>query len=92
MKKTPPFILDIRISRYIKCPDQVPYSLDQVPGSFTGEVLRDELIEHISNVRKIPSSAYECIKQKLIDMKRTEPTIEEKHWKLQQTIKVIIVK
>ena len=44
----------------------------EVSGSFTGVKLADEVIEHISGVRKVKQNAYDTISNKLIS--RSLPT------------------
>ena len=46
---------------------KVPYSMKQVPGSFTGEVLCEEVITHISSVRNVEWNASDTVKEKLIE-------------------------
>ena len=61
---------------------KVPYSMRKVPGSFTGEVLRDELIKHISGVKKVPGqSAFDSIESKLVEIrcKPAKLTVEQEY-------------
>ena len=61
---------------------KVPYSMRKVPGSFTGEVLHDELIKHISCVKKVPGqSAFDSIESKLVEIrcKPAKLTVEQEY-------------
>ena len=51
---------------------KVPFSFRQVPGSFTGEVLCDELIQIISNVKKVEGNAFDKIESMIIKQRRNQ--------------------
>lgn len=44
---------------------KVPFNLKRVPGSFTGEVLCEELMKEITEVRKVQGNAREKIHEHL---------------------------
>ena len=60
---------------------KVPYSLKKVPGSFTGEVLCEELVTAISGIKKVDSNAFDTIESRLINNrnKQNEMSIEQKY-------------
>ena len=61
----------------------------KVPGSFTGEVLRDELIEHISGIKHGEGNAFETIRGMMIYLQmKAKLTVEEEYKMLMDDHKV----
>ena len=60
---------------------KVPYSMKKVPGSFTGEVLCDELISAISSVKKVKDNAFDTIESRLIEKRQKKEETKEQRYK-----------
>ena len=64
---------------------KVPFSFNKVPGSFTGEALRDELLKEISKIKQVKNNASNTIPAALIDHKKKknipeqDPKFQYKH-------------
>lgn len=73
---------------------RVPFTLRQVPGSFTGEVLCEELIQVISNVKKVKDNAFDQIETILIEASKgdDEPSIEQAYKALRTKIEELAQK
>ena len=61
---------------------KVPYCMHNVPGSLTGEVFCDELVEQISQIKTVHNNAFEIVPEK-IRSRDFEYTPEVK-WKICQ--------
>ena len=62
---------------------KIPYSMQKVAGSFTGEVLHEELISEISAIKLLKENAADKIVDAVKTYKKSEGESEFKRWHIQ---------
>ena len=62
---------------------KIPYSMQKVAGSFTGEVLHEELISEISAIKILKENAADKIVDAVKTYKKSEGESEFKRWHIQ---------